>query len=29
MRNLGLKAGAVLAIHDDESDPITTRAWHH
>jgi hypothetical protein len=29
MRNLGLKAGEVLAIYDDESDPLTTRAWRH
>ena len=29
IKNLGLKAGEVLAIHDDESDPITTRAWRH
>jgi hypothetical protein len=29
MRDLGLKAGEVLAIYDDESDPLTTRAWRH
>ncbi|HLZ06264.1 MAG TPA: hypothetical protein VKR55_29445 [Bradyrhizobium sp.] len=29
MRDLGLKAGEVLALYDDESDPITARTWHH
>lgn len=29
VRNLGLKAGDVLEIYDDESDPITSRARRH
>ncbi len=29
MRNLGLKAGEVLTLYDDESDPLTTGASHH
>jgi hypothetical protein len=29
MRDLGLKPDEVLAIYDDESDPIITRAWRH